>query len=75
MLRIQLSAPGEEQQHEKSQNTEAKSKSSTHIAGVVDEPGEVAVLGGVDHVVVVDPEQVGAADARRLILLLPQISD
>lgn len=45
----------------------------THIAAVVDEPGEVPALGGVDDGVEVYPEQVRAADAGGLVLSLPYI--
>ena len=41
----------------------------THVAGVVDESGRVALHGGVDHGVVIDLEHV-AADAARLVQLL-----
>ena len=40
---------------------------------MVDKPRQVAALGGVDDVVPVDPEQVGASDALSLIRHLPLI--
>lgn len=41
-----------------------------HSAAVVDESGQVSTLGGVDDGVVVDPEQVAAADALLCVALL-----
>ena len=40
---------------------------------MVDKPRQVAALGGVDDVVPVDPEQIGASDALSLIGHLPLI--
>ena len=40
---------------------------------VVDEAGEVAAHGGVDDGVVIDAEEVAAADAHGLVGLLPDI--
>ena len=45
----------------------------THITTVVDEPREVPALGGVYDGVEVDAEQVGAADARRLVVRLAHV--
>lgn len=45
----------------------------THVAAVVDEPREVAALGRVDDGLQVDPEEVRAADAGRLVLGLPEV--
>ena len=42
---------------------------------MVDEPREVAALGGVDDVVLVDPEEVGRSDALLLVSLLPDVGD
>lgn len=46
---------------------------STHVAAVVDEPGQVAALGGVDDGVLVDPEEVTAADAFLLVASLAHV--
>ena len=46
---------------------------NTHITGVVDEPGCVAVHGGIDHHVIVNAEHV-AADALGLIILLSHVT-
>lgn len=46
---------------------------STYIAAVVDEARQVAALGRVDDCIQVYPEQVGAADAGRLVVRLPYI--
>ena len=47
----------------------------THVAGVVDEPREVAALGGVDDVVLVYAEEVGRSDALLLVPLFPDVGD
>lgn len=49
------------------------SSTRTHIAAVVDEPRQVAALGGVDDGVEVDAEQVGAADAGGLVVRLAHV--
>lgn len=49
------------------------STTCTHIAAVVDEPRQVAALGGVDDGVEVDAEQVGAADAGGLVVRLAHV--
>jgi len=48
-------------------------ESLTHIARVVHEAGVVPTFGGVDDVVGVDPEQVGAADALPGVDRLPPV--
>ena len=40
---------------------------------MVDEPGEVAALGGVHDVVEVDPEEVARPDALLLVALLAHV--
>jgi hypothetical protein len=42
---------------------------------VVDEPGEVSALGGVDDIVLVDPEEVGRPDALFLVTFLANVGD
>ncbi len=42
---------------------------------MVDEPGEVSALGGVDDIVLVDPEQVGRPDALFLVTFLTNVGD
>lgn len=42
---------------------------------MVDEPGKVPKLGGVHDVVQVDPEEVRAADALLLVVLLPHVGE
>lgn len=46
---------------------------TTHVTAVVDEPGQVAALGRVDDGVLVDSEQVAAADAFLLVASLAHI--
>lgn len=46
----------------------------THSAAVVDEPGQVATLGGVYDGVVVHPEQVAAAYSLLGVALLSIVS-
>ena len=40
---------------------------------MVDEAGQVATLGGVNDVLAVNPEEVGATNAHRLVVLLPHV--
>ena len=44
-----------------------------HIAAVVDEARQVAIVRGDDDVVVVDAEEVAAAHAGRLVTALPLV--
>ncbi len=45
----------------------------THITAMVDESGKVSFLGRVHDVVLVDPEQVGGADALLFVALFPNV--
>lgn len=47
----------------------------THSAAVVNKPGQVSTFGGIYDGVMVNPEQIAAADALLLVLLLPQVGD
>lgn len=47
----------------------------THVAAVVDEPGEVATLGSIDDGVVIHSEHVAAPDALVLVALLSHVCD
>lgn len=47
----------------------------THIAAVIDKPGEVPAFGGIDDGVVVDSEHVTAANALILVSLLTHVSN
>lgn len=47
----------------------------THIAAVIDKPGEVPAFGGIDDGVVVNSEHVTAADAFILVSLLTHVSN
>ena len=42
---------------------------------MIDEPGKVAALGGVDDVVQVDSEEVGGADALALVAVLADVGE
>ncbi len=42
---------------------------------MVDESGEVSALGGVDDVILVDPEEVRRPDALFLVTLLTNVGD
>lgn len=44
-----------------------------HRAAVIDEPRQVATLGGIDDGVMVHPKQVAAANAFLHIALLPHV--
>lgn len=47
----------------------------THIAAVIDKPGEVPTFGGIDDGVVVDSEHVTAANALVLVAFLTHVSN
>lgn len=53
----------------------AKALITTHVTAVVDEPGQVAALGRVDDDVLIDPEQVAAANAFLLVASLAHVRD
>ena len=42
---------------------------------MIDEPGKVAALSGVDDVVQVDSEEVGGADALALVAVLADVGE
>ena len=40
-------------------------RKTSHLTAVVDEPSQIATLGGVNHILEVNPEQVGRTNALR----------
>lgn len=52
-----------------------RQEQDTHIAAVIDKPGEIPTFGGIDDGVVVDSEHVTAANAFILVSLLTHVSN
>ena len=50
-------------------------KSSTYITAVVDKSGQVAALGGIDNIVLINSEKIRRSNALFFIALLADIRD